>query len=268
VNLTIKFLNFTGTSTITLYKRLLHNLWFIGDTATALSQSLSNPMKIRWRDTIYYMDLCGRQAFPIVSLICFLMGLILGFQSAVQMHALGADIYVADLVGFSILRELGPLMVALICTGRAGSAFAAEIGTMKVNEEIDAMTTMGFNPTRLLVVPKIIALVTVMPLLTIVGDFFGLLGGLTVGVSKLDLLATTYMERTFMVLQPMDLLEGVGKSFVFGLLIAGVGCLRGMQSSPDAQGVGRATTSAVVSGIFLVVLADALITIILTGWRI
>ena len=214
------------------------------------------------------MDMCGREALLIVSLICFLMGLILGFQSAVQMQKFGASIFVADLVGLSILRELGPMMVAMICTGRVGSSFAAEIGTMKVNEEIDAMITMGINPTKFLVIPKILALCAVMPLLTVVGDFFGIIGGLVIGMVQLDLPFQIYYERSIQVLGPFDLIQGVIKSFVFSILIGGVGCLRGLQSTPDAQGVGRAATSAVLSGIFLIVFSDAIMTMIFTAWEL
>lgn len=264
----VKSLIKTGSSTEFIFNRILEVFWFIGETSSALAHSIKSPKKVRWRETLYYMDMCGREAFTIVSLICFLMGLILGFQSAVQMQKFGASIFVADLVGLSILRELGPMMVAIICTGRAGSSFAAEIGTMKVNEEIDAMTTMGINPTKYLVIPKILALIIVMPLLTVVGDFFGLLGGLFVGMFQLDLPFQIYYDRSLQVLNPFDLIEGVIKSIVFSILIGGVGCLRGLQSSPDAQGVGRAATSAVLSGIFLIVFSDAIMTMIFTAWRL
>ena len=264
----VKALIRTGDNTANLWQRSLQVFWFIGETCSAFYETIREPKKARWRETLYYMDMCGREAFVIVSLICFLMGLILGFQSAVQMQKFGASIFVADLVGFSILRELGPMMVAMICTGRAGSSFAAEIGTMKVNEEIDAMTTMGISPTRYLVIPKMLALCAVMPLLTVVGDFFGLIGGMIVGVMQLDLPLMVYYERTLLVLGPFDLMEGIVKSMVFSVLIGGVGCLRGLQSSPDAQGVGRAATSAVLSGIFLIVLSDALMTMIFTIWRL
>jgi len=267
MNPVVRFFINCGDNVSLLWLRSIQLLWFIGDTSSTFWESIKNPRKIRWRETFYYMDMCGREAFGIIALICFLMGLILGFQSATQMQKVGADIFVADLVGFSILRELGPIMVALICTGRAGSAFAAEIGTMKVNEEIDAMTTMGFNPTRFLVIPKIIALSVVMPLLTVIGDFFGILGGLAVAKFKLGLGTMQYLDRTTEVLSPSDLAEGLVKSLVFAVLIAGIGCLRGLQSTADAQGVGRSATSAVVSGIFLVILSDTILTIIFTGLR-
>lgn len=267
LNPIVRFFINCGDSVTIVWLRSLQLLWFIGDTSSTIFESIKKPKKIRWKETVYYMDMCGREAFGIISLICFLMGLILGFQSATQMQKVGADIFVADLVGFSILRELGPIMVALICTGRAGSSFAAEIGTMKVNEEIDAMTTLGFNPTRFLVIPKMLALSLVMPLLTIIGDFFGILGGFAVAKLQLGLGTYQYFDRTTEVLSVSDLGEGVVKSVVFAILISGIGCLRGLQSTADAQGVGRAATSAVVSGIFLVILSDTILTMIFTGMR-
>ncbi len=267
IKLVRRFFINCGDKALILKYRVFEHLRFIDETTMAIFDAFKTPKKIRWKETVYYMDMCGREAFGIISLICFLMGLILGFQSATQMQKVGADIFVADLVGFAILRELGPIMVALICTGRAGSSFAAEIGTMKVNEEIDALTTLGFNPIRFLVLPKIIALAVMMPLLTVIGDFFGIFGGFVVAKFKLGLNMTQYFDRTTDVLVFGDLAEGLIKSFFFALLIAGVGCLRGLQSTADAQGVGRAATSAVVSGILLTILADTILTIIFTNLR-
>jgi len=240
-------------------------LSFTGELTYCIVQAVKNPRKIRWKETLYYMDMCGSDALPIVGIICFLMGLILGFQTAVQMHKYGGDIYTADLVAYSITKELGALMVAMIATGRAGSAFAAEIGTMKVSEEIDAMETMGFVPFRFLVVPKIIAMVVVIPILTIFGDIAGIFGGFIVGTTNLDIPAITYFNRTIQVLTVMSLVQGIVKSAVFAFIIGCVGCMRGFQSSCDAQGVGRSATSAVVTSIFLVVVADAFLTFLFTS---
>ncbi len=247
-------------------KEIIYFLAFLGETAEALWYAIRHPRKIRWKETLYYMDVCGSDAVPIVCMICLLMGLILGFQSALQMQKYGTGIYVADLVGLSIVKELGPLMVAMICIGRAGSAFAAELGTMKVGEEIDAMTTMGFVPSRFLVVPKILALLAVMPLLTIFGDIMGIAGGFLVGKIKLGIPIIAYYERSLIAIKPQFVVEGLIKSIVFSVLIGVVGCYRGIQAPNDTQGVGRAATSAVVSGIFLVVIADCLITMILSNW--
>ena len=237
---------------------------FIGELTHAVALAVRRPGRTRWADLVYYMDRCGTDGLPIVVLICFLMGLILGFQAAVQMHVFGADIFVADLVGLSITRELGPLMVGIICTGRAGSAFAAEIGTMQVNEEIDALVTMGVNPTRFLVLPKVLALMLVMPLLALFGDVAGLAGGFVVGTLQLGLPFVAYWNQTVGALGPWDFLQGLIKSGVFAFLVAGVGCLRGMQTRGGAQGVGVSTTSAVVSGIFLLIVADAGMTFLFT----
>lgn len=253
---------FAGETALSFWNDCINFLAMTGEIASSLAYAIRHPTKIRWKETSYYMDVCGTDAVPIVILICFLMGLILGFQGAIQMHKFGTDIFVADLVGLSIVKELGPLMVAMICTGRAGSAFAAELGTMKVGDEIDAMITMGFVPSRFLLVPKIIALVAVMPILTIFGDILGIMGGMFVGKIQLELPIIAYYNRTIIAIKPEYLIEGILKSIVFAFLIAGVGCLRGLEAKNDTQGVGRATTSAVVSGIFLVIVADTLLTIL------
>ena len=251
-----------GEASIRIGRDCVNMLSFVGELSAGIMEAVKHPRKIRWKETLYYMDMCGSDALPIVMLICFLMGLILGFQAAVQMHKFGTDIFVADLVGLSIIKELGPLMVAMIATGRAGSAFAAEIGTMKVSEEIDAMETMGFVPCRFLIMPKVIAMLLAIPILTIFGDIAGIFGGFVVGSLKLEIPAIAYYNRTVVALTSANFLFGLIKSFVFAFLIAGVGCMRGFEARTDAQGVGRAATSAVVSAIFLVVVADALLTIL------
>jgi len=245
-----------------LGKNFRNTVSFIGELSSALWKVVAKPHKVRWRETIYYMDMCGSDALPISILICFLMGLILGFQGAIQLQKYGGDIFLADGVGLSIVKELGPLMVAMICTGRAGSAFAAEIGTMKVSEEIDALITMGFIPSRFLVVPKVIALVFVMPILTIFGDIVGIVGGMTVGYFKLGIPIISYYNRTLVAIDINHFAESMTKSAVFALIIAAVGCMRGFEAKNDAQGVGRAATSAVVTSIFLLIVADTLLTII------
>jgi phospholipid/cholesterol/gamma-HCH transport system permease protein len=236
---------------------------FAGAFVDSSIKAFKNPKKVRWRDTLYYMDMCGREAVPIVALICFLMGLILGFQGALQLAQFGTDIYVADLVGLAITKELGPLMVGIICAGRAGSAFAAEIGTMKVNEEVDAMYTMGFEPYRFLAYPKILAMIIIMPLLTIIGDCAGVFGGYIVGVMKLDLPTAAYVNQTISAINWTDILEGLVKSVIFAFNISFIGCIEGMTGKNDAQGVGRAATSAVVKGILFIILSDTLVTIML-----
>ena len=255
-----------GVSATDRFNGVVGAIAFIGDVWASCTYAAARPRKIRWRDVFYYMDICGRQSVPIVACICFLMGAILAFQAAVQFKNYGAEIFVADLLAFSLLKELGPLMVAIIATGRAGSSFAAEIGTMKVDEEINALETMGIQPTRYLVVPKLIAMLVSLPLLAVIGNFFGLLGGLAVAVSYMGLPAMTYVNRTIAVLSPSVLYMGVLKCVPFAILITLVGCHCGFVADSDSQGVGRATTRAVVAGILGIVIADAMLTLIYMQW--
>jgi len=217
-------------------------------------------------DTFSCMQKTGVDALPIVGLISFLLGLIMAFMSSVQLQQFGANIYVASLVSLSMTRELGPIMTAIIVAGRSGSAFAAEIGTMRISEEVDALYTMGFDPTRFLVVPKIIASVIVVPLLVLFSDVFAILGGLLVGISMLDLTVNAYIAQTIETLTLFDVFWGFLKSGFFALLIAWIGCLRGFQVRGGAASVGQATTSAVVSSIFLIILSDSIFSIILRYW--
>jgi len=203
----------------------------------------------------------GVNALPIVALVSFLVGLIMAFQAAIPMRQFGAEIYVADLIALSMLRELGPLMTAIVLTGRSGSAFAAELGTMKVNEEIDALTTMGLDPVRFLVVPRIIAAVAVTPLLAVFADLVGVLGGSIVLVS-LGYPLLTYVKEVISATTHVDLLGGLVKSAVFGIVVAGVGCLRGMETGIGATAVGDSTTRAVVAGIVLIVVIDGVFSVV------
>jgi len=220
------------------------------------------PRKVRWNDTIIYMVRTGVDAVPIVALISLLVGMISGFQAAIQLRKFGANIFVADLVGLAQVRELGPLITAIIVAGRSGSAFAAEIGTMKVSEEVDALSTMGLDITRFLTVPKMLALLLTLPTLTLLSDAMGILGGLIVGVTAVDLTVTQYLRETTAAMGLFDVFSGFIKSIAFAFLVAGIGCMRGFQVKGGAEGVGMATTSAVVSGIFLIIMADAVFTIL------
>jgi phospholipid/cholesterol/gamma-HCH transport system permease protein len=239
---------------------------FTGEIVLGLRDALRHPRRMRWRETWFYMERTGLDGLPIVALISFLMGLITAFQAAVQLTQFGADIYVANLVSLSIARELGPLMTAIIAAGRSGAAFAAEIGTMKVSEEVDALTTMGFDRTRFLVTPKVIALLIMLPCLTVCADLIGMFGGLTVAVLGLGLPAKVYVRQTQLALTIWDVNSGLIKSVAFALLIAGVGCLRGFQAGGGAESVGRSTTSAIVAGIFLIVVTDAIFTVLFSYW--
>lgn len=239
---------------------------FLGSVVLALLHVCLHPRSLRREDTILCMQKTGVDALPIVALISFLLGLIMAFMSSVQLRQFGANIYVASLVSLSMVRELGPIMTAIIVAGRSGSAFASEIGTMKISDEVDALFTMGLDPARFLVVPKLIASVIVVPFLTLFSDLFAIMGGLMVGVSMLDLTVGGYMTQTLWTLEVFDVAWGFMKSAVFAVLIAWIGCLRGFQVRGGAAGVGRATTSAVVSSLFLIILTDSIFAVILRYW--
>lgn len=250
-----------GRAAFHLWRDISALVQFIGELAVALFLAARHPGKVRWRDALLAAENAGVNALPIVALISFLMGLIMAFQSAVPMRQFGVEIFVADLVALSMLRELGPLMTAIILAGRSGSAFAAEIGTMKVNEEINALTTMGLDPVRFLVVTRVIAAVAMMPLLTIFANLMGLVGGSVVLLS-MDYPLVTYVQEVLGAVGLKDLLSGMAKAVVFGVLVAGIGCLRGLQTRTGASAVGLSTTSAVVSGIVLIVLADGVFSVV------
>lgn len=249
----------TGEILCVICTETLDLISFIGEMSLACLNAIRHPSKIRWRETLYYMNMCGADGLPITALICLLTGIILGYQAAVQMHRYGADTFLPGLVGCSVVRELGPVMVAVIATGRAGSAFAAEIGTMKVSEEIDAMLTMGFVPARFLVIPKLIAMLLMLPLLTIFGDLMGILGGLLVGVSELGMPLETYYQTTVIWVKARYFFESIFKSGIFAVIITTVGCWRGFRTGSDAIAVGKSTTSTVVISILLVIIADTLL---------
>lgn len=239
---------------------------FTGEVIIGLLDAIAHPREIRWRETWLYMQRAGYEALPIVSLISFLMGLITAFQAAVQLRQFGADIYVASLVGLSVTRELGPLMTAIIAAGRSGAAFAAEIGTMKVSEEVDALAAMGLDRTRFLVTPKVLALLVMLPLLTLYADLVGILGGLFVAVVQLNIPAVVYFSTMKYYMAFWDVGQGLVKAGVFAFLIALVGCLRGFEARESAESVGRITTSAIVSGIFAIILSDAVFTVLFNVW--
>ena len=230
---------------------------FIGETAIALWYAAKHPARIRWKDVWYTCEQVGVNALPIVALISFLLGIILAFQAAVPMRQFGAELFVADLVGLSILRELGPLMTAILLAGRSGAAFAAEIGTMKVNEELNALTTMGLDPVRFLVVTRILAALLMMPLLTLFADLIGILGGALTMIT-FNIPIVSFLHEVDSLVDVKDLLAGLAKAPVFAILIAGVGCLRGLQTQTGASAVGISATRAVVSSIVLLVVVDGI----------
>lgn len=230
---------------------------FIGETSAALWNAARHPEHIRWTDVWYTCEQVGVNALPIVALISFLLGVILAFQAAVPMRQFGAELFVADLVGLSILRELGPLMTAILLAGRSGAAFAAEIGTMKVNEELNALTTMGLDPVRFLVVTRILAALLMVPLLTLFADLIGILGGALTMIS-FNIPIASFLHEVDSLVDVKDLLAGLAKAPVFAVLIAGIGCLRGLQTQTGASAVGISATRAVVSSIILLVVVDGI----------
>ncbi len=236
---------------------------FVGDLVMALAWSLAHPRSVRWEEVRFYMKRAGADGLPIVALISLLLGLIMAFMSSLQLKQFGANIYVANLVTLAMVRELGPIMTAILVAGRSGSAFAAEIGTMVVNDEVNALVTMGFDPIRFLAVPKVLAAMAVVPILTVYADLFAILGGLIVGITGLDLTFFTYVQQTKASIRIFDLATSMIKAVVFAMLIAGIGCQRGFQVKGGAEGVGMSTTSAVVSAIFLIILADSAFAIML-----
>lgn len=236
---------------------------FVGELIVALIGSLRSPRSLRWNDVLYYMKRAGVDGLPIVGLIGLLMGLIMAFMSSLQLKQFGANIYVASLVAIAMVKELGPIMTSILVAGRSGSAFAAEIGTMIVNDEVNALKAMGFEPIRFLAVPKVLATIIVVPILTVYADLFAILGGLVVGVVGLDLTAYSYIQQTREGVAVFDIVSSMVKSAVFAGLIAGIGCQRGFQVREGAESVGTLTTSAVVSAIFLVIVADSAFAIIL-----
>jgi phospholipid/cholesterol/gamma-HCH transport system permease protein len=240
---------------------LRQQIVFIGEAAAALAHALLHPSTIRWKDVWRICERVGADALPIVALISFLLGVILAFQSAIPMRKFGAEIFVADLIGLAMLRELGPLMTAILLAGRSGAAFAAEIGTMTVNQEVDALTTMGLDPVRFLVTPRIIAALLMTPLLTLFADLISLLGG-ALTLQSFAIPFVTFVHEVEGIVDYSDFMAGFVKSFVFAILIAGIGCLRGLQTSAGASAVGDAATRAVVSGIILLVAVDGVFAVI------
>jgi phospholipid/cholesterol/gamma-HCH transport system permease protein len=237
-------------------------LGFIGDACLAFVTLLQGRVRFRRSDLALLLQDCGAQALPIVTLISFLVGIILAFIGSVQLQQFGAQIYVADLVGLAMVLELGAMMTAVIMAGRTGAAFAAQLGTMRVNQEIDALTTLGISPMEFLVVPRLLALVLMVPLLTVYADLMGILGGGVISASMLDISYGAYFGRTQTALSLTAIAQGLIKSAVYGVLVALSGCLRGMHSGRSAAAVGAAATSAVVTGIVCIVVASALLTVI------
>lgn len=253
-----------GLMVLALRGQLYRSCVFIGEVGQALLAWLLGRAHMRASDFWTALQACGPGALPIVALIATLVGLILAFVGAVQLQAFGAEIYIADMVAIGMTREMGALMTAVIMAGRTGAAYAAELGSMQANEEIDALKTFGFPPLQFLVLPRLLALLISMPLLTCFADLLGMLGGYLIGLSMFDISSTQYINQSLAMISSTDFFIGLFKSLVFALLIGMIGCYYGLNCGRNAQAVGQATTNAVVSIIVALVVSDALITVVCT----
>ena len=251
-----------GSAAISLWEDGAVFVPFLGESILATAALLTGRARMRTSDFFVAVQDCGSSALGIVSLISLLVGLILAFVGAVQLQQFGASIYVADLVGIAMTREMGAMMTGIIMAGRTGASFAAQLGNMKVTEEIDALRTFGISPMEFLVLPRMLALLLMMPLLTLYSDFVGMAGGAIVGIGMLDITPEQYLNHTMAAVSMTNFVIGIVKGSVFGVLIAVAGCLRGMQCGNDSAAVGAATTSAVVTGIVLIIVTDSIFTVL------
>ncbi len=258
------FFQKVGRNTVQLGRTAGEFLAFLGDATLSFSRLLRGEATFPRADFMAILVDCGSSALPIVSLISLLVGLILAFVGAIQLEMFGAQIYVANLVGVATAREMGAMMTAIIMAGRTGAAFAAQLGTMQVNEEIDALRTFGVEPMDFLVLPRMLALILMMPILCLYADLLGLAGGAIVGVGMLDISMEQYIQQTISGLTVTDFLVGLVKSVIYGIIVALSGCLRGMQCGRSASAVGLAATSAVVMGIVLIIVTDGLFAVVTT----
>jgi phospholipid/cholesterol/gamma-HCH transport system permease protein len=253
-----------------LGRRVFHELrdWagalsFVGENAAVLLRSLADPGRIRWRDLLSNLYAGGVSALPITGLLSFLMGVVIAYQAAEQLRSVGANIYIVDLIGISVLREIAPLVTSIIVAGRSGSSFTAQIGTMKVTEEVDALRTLGIPPLELLVLPKTLALVVALPLLTVYADIMGVFGGMIMAAAKLDISFLEFAQRFQKAVEAKHYFIGIYKAPAFAIIIALVGCYQGFQVRGGADSVGRHATISVVQSIFLVIVVDAFFSIML-----
>jgi phospholipid/cholesterol/gamma-HCH transport system permease protein len=251
-----------GRAAIRRFESAAESIRFLGEIWIALTRLATGRARFRASDFALAIQQCGAEAVGIVTLVSFLVGLILAFIGAIQLQQFGAQIFVADLVALGMAREMGAMMTAIIMAGRTGASFAAQLGTMTANEEIDALETMGISPTEFLVLPRLLALTLMLPLLCLYSNLLGIVGGAVVGVGMLDLGVVSYFDQTRDALSLADFGAGLIKAVVYGSLVALSGCLRGMQCGRSAAAVGKATTSAVVTSIVLIVIASGIINVI------
>ena len=244
-----------------LWDQTVAMLGFVGEATLALLGWLAHPARIRWRPILFNLRSAGVDALPIVGLLSFLLNIVVAYQGAGQLRQYGANIFVTDLVGLSMLREFAPLMTAIIVAGRSGSAYAAQIGTMVVTQEVDAMRTIGMAPMEMLVLPKLVALVIALPLLTVFADVLGVAGGMLMAQAQLGVSFSEFLDRFPKAVSVTSFLVGIGKAPVFAAIVAMVGCFQGFRTQGGADSVGQHTTRAVVQAIFMVIVADALFSI-------
>lgn len=252
----------TGVVALSAWRDIVGIFTFIGECALSTGRAISGRAKLNSQDLWLLMQECGPAALPIVTLVSFLVGTIIAYMGAVQLQQFGAQIFIADLVAISMAREMGAIMTGVVIAGRSGAAFAAQLGTMQVNEEIDAFRTLGISPIDYLVLPRMLALIFMVPLLTLYADAIGILGGMVVAVTLMDLHAHQYFYQTVEALDVNDFLAGFIKAGAYGVLIAIAGCMRGMQCGRSAQAVGEATTSAVVTSIVFMVVTAAVLAVV------
>ena len=253
-----------GLSSVNQFLFINAFLAFIGEISLVALRLLRRPLSIRWQALFGVIETTGYQALPIIALLSFMIGVVLTYQMGLQLRTYGANIFIVDLMGFSIFREFGPLLTAIFVAGRTGSAFAAQIGTMVLNEEVDALRTMGIAPAEILVLPKLFGLLIVMPLLSMWANLFGILGGMLMAKSMLGITFYDYYERFAEVVSVRSLWIGLFKTPIFALIIASIGCFQGMQVAGGADSVGRHTTRSVVQIIFCIIISDALFSILFT----
>ncbi|MCF3648255.1 MlaE family ABC transporter permease [Synoicihabitans lomoniglobus] len=262
------FLSAVGNATIDLWEKAKQYSNFVGECVISSGYLARHPQKFRWRDCIAEMQRCGAMALPITGLIAFLVGVILAYSGAVILRQFGGDIWVADLVGVTMTREMGAMMTAIVVAGRTGASFAAEIGNMRANEEVDALVTLGIRPVDFLVIPRIVALGVMMPLLAVYANSLGIFGGMMIAWGLLDIPPTAYWVELLTIVDTSDLMTGIIKAATFGAIIGLAGCLRGLQADRSASGVGQAATSAVVTAILLIIVSDAVYAVVfnILGW--
>lgn len=258
----VNFITTVGLATQDLLAKIRAIFYFVGECVLGAQRLARNPRKFRWKDCLDEMQQCGAMALPIVSLVSLLVGVTLAYTGSVVLRQYGGDIYIADLIGLSMVREMGAVMTAVVLAGRTGAAFAATLGNMKANEEIDALEALGIPAVQFLVLPRLIALGVMMPLLALYANALGIVGGIIVAYGLLGIPPAAFWVEMLTIVDLSDIVSGVVKAVAFGFIVGLAGCLRGLQAERSAAGVGRAATSAVVTSILLIIIADAIFAVV------